>query len=151
MSARAREARSPFPPRRDRVGKTVGFDSHLALLAHFVDRDIPRSKSGIEGASFLPAMADSMLNRRSRTIISQLKNLLEEYAAEQVRRGAAESAKRLRRGENGGQGPRTNAERPLSLSPTFPSHSTTKKTLQTTACSLFETCVDCLERLPVSH
>ena len=31
-------------------------------------------------------MADSMLNRRSRTIVSQLKNLLEEYAAEQVGR-----------------------------------------------------------------
>ena len=31
-------------------------------------------------------MADSMLNRRSRTIVSQLKILLEEYAAEQVRR-----------------------------------------------------------------
>lgn len=29
-------------------------------------------------------MADSMLNRRSRTIFTQLKTLLEEYRAEQV-------------------------------------------------------------------
>ena len=37
-------------------------------------------------------MADSMLNRRSRTIVAQLKSLLEEYAAEQVRRVASKSA-----------------------------------------------------------
>ena len=31
------------------------------------------------------SMADSMLNRRSRTIFSQLKTLLDEYKSEQVR------------------------------------------------------------------
>lgn len=41
-------------------------------------------------------MADSMLNRRSRTIVSQLKTLLEEYTAEQVR--LAESAVSFQRG-----------------------------------------------------
>ena len=37
---------------------------------------------------------------------------------------------------------------PSFLSPFFSLHNNNE--LQTTACSLFETCVDCLERLPVS-